>query len=321
MKMRTVALIGLGAMGSFFAPRLLEHLGAENFQVIAEGARKERLEKRGISVNGVAYRFPIRTPEEGRPVDLLLIAVKDTGLDQAIRDIRGFVGPETQILCVLNGVESEERVAAAYGWEHVLYSFMRVSIVMRDGAAQYDPRGGAVQFGEARNEILSQRVCAVRELMDFCEIPYRIPQDMIGAMWFKYACNIGENLTCALLGIPFGAFLRSESASALRLSAMREVQAVARARGIEIPEEKLLRQIETIRRIPFGNKPSTLQDIEAGKKTEIEMFAGTMVRMGREAGVPTPICQMFLWGIRVLEEKNRGVFSDSPDGAPPCERA
>ena len=64
------------------------------------------------------------------------------GLQQAIEDIRNFVGDRTQILCVMNGVESEEKVAAAYGWNHVLYSYMRMSIVMKNGRADFDPYWG-----------------------------------------------------------------------------------------------------------------------------------------------------------------------------------
>ena len=113
MKIENAALIGLGAMGVFFAPRLEAGLGREHFCVIAEGERRERLENRGVTVNGTNYRFRVASPEEGTPADLLIIAVKDTGLAQAIRDIRQFVGENTVILCVMNGVESEEKVAAA----------------------------------------------------------------------------------------------------------------------------------------------------------------------------------------------------------------
>ena len=60
----------------------------------------------------------------------------------------------------------------------------------------------------------------------------------------------------------------------------------------------------TVCRIPYDNKPSTLQDLEAGHKTEIDMFAGGMVRMGKELGIETPICWMLLQGIKALEEKN-----------------
>ncbi|MEF2805063.1 MAG: ketopantoate reductase family protein [Massilistercora timonensis] len=306
MEMKNVALIGLGAMGVFFAPRMEEHLGRENFCVIAGGERKKRLEEQGVTVNGKNYRFPVCEPENGEPKDLIIMAVKDMGLSQALQDIRRFVGERTQILCVMNGVESEENVAAVYGWEHTLYSYMRVSIVMKDGKADFDPYWGKVHFGEARNEELTERVKAVQEVFERCHIPYEVDKDMVWGLWFKYMCNVGENLTCALLGIPFGAYGVSQAASSIRRAAMKEVQAVAEAKGIHISDEVMRGQDQTLLTIPYQNKPSTLQDLEAGRKTEIEMFAGSMVRMGQELGVPTPVCWMFLQGIHVLEEKKEG---------------
>lgn len=309
MEIKNAALIGLGAMGVFFAPRMEEHLGRENFCVIAEGKRKERLETQGVTINGVNYRFPICTPKDGTPKDLIIMATKDMGLEQAIRDIREFVGEHTQILCVMNGVESEEKVAAAYGWDHVLYSYMRMSIVMKDGKADFDPYWGKLYFGEVKNEELTERVLAVKETMERCDIPYTIEKDMKWGLWFKYMCNVGENMTCALLGIPFGAYGKSEAANQIRMAAMKEVQAVAAAKGITLTDEQMEKQLETILRIPFGNKPSTLQDLEAKRKTEVEMFAGSMVKMGRELGIATPVCWMFLQGIKVLEEKNEGILA------------
>ncbi|QNM06450.1 ketopantoate reductase family protein [Qiania dongpingensis] len=309
MRIQNVALIGLGAMGSFFAPRIEQYLGRQNFQVIASGKRKERLEKQGVTINGVNYRFTVRQPEEQGPkADLIIMAMKDMGLDQAIEDIRNLVGENTQILCVMNGIDSEERVAAAYGWEHVMYSYMRMSIVMKDGTADFDPYWGKVHFGEAKNEELTPRTERIRDFFENCDIPYQIDTDMKRGIWFKYMCNVGENLTCALLGIPFGAFRSSDSANAIRRGAMREVMAIANKKGIPLTEQDIEDQEATVRNIPFANKPSTLQDLEGKKKTEVEMFAGTVVRLGKELGVPTPISWMFYHGIKVYEEKNEGKF-------------
>ena len=139
MKIEKVTLIGLGAMGVFFAPRISEKLGA-GFRILADGARKERLEHRGVTVNQINYRFPIITPDlEGDPADLIIIAVKGYDLPQALKDIKNQVGEHTMILSVLNGVESEKQVAEVYGAEHVLYSYMRISIVMKDGKTEFDP--------------------------------------------------------------------------------------------------------------------------------------------------------------------------------------
>lgn len=309
MKIKKVTLIGLGAMGVFFAPNLNKYLGKENFRILAEGERKERLETNGVTVNGIRHQFSIITPgTEGDTADLIIMAVKDTGLSQAILDIRNQVGPDTQILCVMNGIDSEEKIAAVYGWEHVIYSYMRVSIVMKDGIADFDPELGKVYFGEAKNDGLTERVKAVKELFDTCDIKYNIEPDMIRGMWFKFMCNIGENMTCAMLGIPFGAYHVSDHANAIRFKAMREVIKIANRLGIDLGEEDIVYQETAIKRLPFGNKPSTLQDLENGRMTEIEMFAGKVVKLGEELGIETPLNWMFYHGIKVCEEKNTGLY-------------
>ncbi|MCD7752586.1 MAG: ketopantoate reductase family protein [Lachnospiraceae bacterium] len=305
MEIRKVTLIGLGAMGSFFAPRLAEGLGDGAFRVLAEGARKTRLETQGVTLNGVTYRFPIIEPSvKGDPADLIIMAVKDMGLDQAIMDIRNQVGPNTLILCVMNGTESEEKVAAVYGWEHVLYSYMRISIVMDQGIANFNPDGGFVHFGEKDNTVLSPRVLAVKEVFDLCKIPYVIDDDMLHGIWFKFMCNVGENMTCALLGIPFGVFRTDEHANWIRRSAMREVAAIAQKKGIDIGEREIEMQEKVIVRLPFENKPSTLQDLERGRKTEVDMFSGTVIRLGEELGIETPVNRVLYHGIKVHEAEN-----------------
>ena len=195
-----ISLIGLGAMGVFFAPRLADAYG-ENFRVIAGGERRKRLEEQGVTINGINYKFPIVSPEEqGNPADLILIGVKGYSLAQAIEDIRNQVGKDTLIISLLNGVDSEEKLMEAYGREHVLYGYMRMSIVMKDGRADFDPYWGKVHFGEAVNREYSGRVLAVKEVFDKADIPYEIDEDMLRGIWFKFMCNIGENMTCALLG-------------------------------------------------------------------------------------------------------------------------
>ena len=307
-KIKKISLIGLGAMGVFFAPRLAAAY-PEGFRVIADGERKRRLDKKGVTVNGVNYKFPIITPDEkGDPADLILIGVKGYGLDQEIEDIRNQVGEETLIISLLNGVDSEEKLINSFGEKHVLYGYMRMSVVMKDGKADFDPYWGKIHFGEKMNKEYSERVLAVKEVFDKADIPYEIDEDMLKGIWFKFMCNIGENMTCALLGIPFGGFQVSDHANWVRIEAMKEVAAIAQKKGISIGKEEIEMQNKTILTIPYPNKPSTLQDLEAFKHTEIDMFAGTVIQMGRELGIPTPICEMFYHGIHVLEEKNDGFI-------------
>lgn len=307
---KKVTLIGLGAMGVFFAPRISEKLGAD-FRILADGARKERLERKGVTVNTINYRFPIITPDvEGDPADLVIIAVKGYDLEQAIKDIRNQVGKDTIILSVLNGVESEKQVAAVYGEEHVLYSYMRISIVMKDGKTEFDPHKGSIHFGDLKNdpEHYSDNVLAVKNLFDLCGIDYKVDADMLKGIWFKFMCNVAENMTCAMFGVPFGAFQKSDDANYFRHKAMWEVIHVANKLGIDIGQNEIDRQEHTIGRLPYENKPSTLQDLEAAKHTEVDMFAGTVVRLGKELGVETPVCECFLHGIHLIEDRMFGVI-------------
>lgn len=280
-QIKTVALIGLGAIGSFFVPNLSQFLG-EGFSVVAGGSRRERLQLHGIVINQTVYRPSIIDPTEAHePVDLVICAVKSYSLNQALSDISNIVGPDTLILPVQNGVESEQVAMRAYGADRVLYSFMRISIVMKDGVANFNPQSGGIYFGDEHNEVpYSPRVQQVKELFDRCGLCYRIEPDMVRSIWFKYMCNIGENMTCALLHVPFGAFRNNEDANWIRKTAMREVIALAQAQGIALGEDDIAAQEITLARIPAENKPSTLQDLEAGRRTEIELFAGTVVRMG-----------------------------------------
>ncbi len=308
-KIEKVTLIGMGSMGAFFAPGLFGTLG-ENFRIMADGERRERLSSRGVTINGINYHFPIVTPDSADgPSDLIIIAVKAYSLPQAIKDIRDQVGPDTILMPVLNGVDSENELAAVYGAENVLYAFMRISINMQDQKTDYNPKGGSVHFGEAHNDPahLSEKVQAVKSLFDESDIRYIIDEDMIHGMWFKFACNVAENLTCAMFDVPFGVFRENENANYFRRSTMAEVFRVANRLGIPLTREDFEEQDVTIRTLPFDNKPSTALDLENKKHTEVDMFAGTVVRLGAQTGVPTPFCDMFLHGIHLIEERNDGL--------------
>lgn len=306
MKINKVTIIGLGAIGAFMASKLSNVLDKMQLRILAEGERKAKLEKEGMIINDRHYTFSIVTPQEEDPADLILIATKYTGLEQAIRDIRGQVGKDTVIMSLLNGVNSEEKLQEIYG-NQVIYALMRLSSVRTNEGVYFDPKG-YIEFGEAINEILSERIKAIKALFESADIRLRIPQDMRKALWNKYACNVAENQSSAILGIPFGAWRVSESANAIREAAMREVFEVARKKGIEMGEEEILAQRKLLSGVAYTNKTSMLQDIENKRPTEVEMFAGEMIKMGKEVGVPTPINEIFYHAIHVLEEKNKGLI-------------
>lgn len=305
-KIKTVALIGLGAIGCSIARELRQAVGEENFRVLADGARRERIENQGLVINGEPCHFRVTAPdEETGPADLVIVSVKYLALQQAIADIRNQVGPDTMILSLLNGVTSEEEIAKVYGWKHMLFGLVRRSVVMRGNVCNYDA-WGTYYFGERENSTISERVQAVCDLFDRAGLNWEVPRDVVREQWVKYMGNISENQSSAILGIPYGAWHEEGGdANWVREAACWETIAVANSMGVDLSEEDLLREREIIRNVPASGRTSMLQDIEAGRPTEVDMFAGALCRMGREHGVLTPVNDLFYHMIRVLEQKNR----------------
>ena len=301
-EIKTVTLIGLGAMGAYFTPGLCAALGS-NFRVMAEGDRKARLEK-GVTVNGIPCSFPVVEPGQPTdPADLIIIAVKDPALPEALEQIKGHVGPDTILMPVLNGLDCARQTGEIYGMEKVLYASMWVAASMENGVGFYAPTG-LIRFGEAKNETLSPRVQAVAALFDKAGIRYHVEPDMIRCLWVKFMGNVSENLPCALLGVPYAAYQQEGPADPIRKALMAEVAAVAKAAGIELTAEDMaLRDKVTYGQDP-ASRASTLQDLDRGKRTEVELFAGAMVRLGEQYGIPTPVSRVMLHGIKTLEWKN-----------------
>jgi len=311
-QIKKVSLIGLGGVGSMFAAHLSRILG-ENFRVIADGERKKRLEQ-DFPINGEPFRFNLIEPcEKSDPADLVIITVKGYALDKAIEDIQNQVGPNTLILNFLNGVECEERLIAKFGKERVLYGYIYIVAALKDGGASYVPTSVRVRFGDEINDegALSQRVELVKELFDRTGIPYQIEEDIRRGMWKKFLMNIAENMPMGTLRLTYAAF-RSEYFRKISRAAKAEVVAIAQAKGIDLRPEDIDEHEETaIQRYADISswQPSTCNDLDAGKTTEVEIFSGSILRMGQQLGVTTPYNELFYHGIKIMEEKNQGLFA------------
>lgn len=282
---------------------LLYDVNPQHFTVIADRERRKRYSASGVLVNGRRYDFPFRDPsDQDAPADLLLVAVKQHHLDATLDEIESSIGPGTTILSLLNGVTSEEIIGARYGMDRLLYSFCVGTDATREGCSVRFAKVGTIVFGERTNELHSDRVEATARLFDRARIPYAIPNDMIRELWWKFMMNVGINPLSAILRAPYGVFQRSGEARSLFAAAGREAVAMARAEGIDLADEEIDRCFEVLGTLSPDGKTSMFQDVEAGRKTEIELFAGTVVELGRKHGIATPVNEMLLGMIRVIEQ-------------------
>lgn len=301
-QIQTVYLCGLGAIGSSFAD-LLYKMDPQCIKIIADKDRIHRYTKDGIIVNGKKVPFQYIMPEESQPpADLIIIAVKYHQLQQSIADIQNFVGANTIILSFLNGIVSEEIIGCRYGMEKMLYSFVVATDALRVGTHMHFTKVGTVYLGEKNNQTYSPKLQAVLELFDRAGIPYVVPQDMIYELWWKFCMNVGINQVSAILKAPYGVFQTSPEAREIMEMACREVILLSRKAGVGLSDDSIQRYFDVVNTLSPEGKTSMLQDVEAGRKTEVEIFAGTVIALGEKYGIPTPVNDMLYRMIRVIEQ-------------------
>jgi 2-dehydropantoate 2-reductase len=255
-------------------------------------------------MNGVRLDFNYVLPDQhDKPADLILIATKADGLTDAINAIQGFVHDDTVILALLNGVTSEDQIAARYGADKVLHSYFIGHGSTRSGNAITFDGVGRIVFGAANApESKTPTVEWVCRFFDRAKIDYEVPKDILYAMWCKFVVNIGINQASAVFRANYGVFTRSEKVRAIADELMDEAVMIAHKVGVRNADKIMDWCDNFIRNMPPAFKSSMLQDIEQGKRTEVDIFGGAICELGRKYGVLTPQNELFVRLIKALEE-------------------
>lgn len=308
MKIQSVAVLGAGAVGSYVIWGLSERKDIK-LGVIAEGERAGRL-KKGCKINDVTYHPDVWTPQEAHGIDLLIVCLKYGALPGALDSIRAIVGENTIVMSLMNGVDSEDIIAEAIGASHMIYSVIKVASHKEDDGYYFVPETTiGIIFGELQAPYDSERVQAIEALFADTGIHYRSTEFAQEEMWSKFRLNVCNNLPQAILGAGVGCYTDSEHMKAISDGLRRELEAVAAAKGIDM--SKIEASSKHGSPVRASAKFSTSQDIEAGRHTEIDMFSGALMRMGKELGIPTPYNEYTYHMIKALEEKNDGRFDYS----------
>lgn len=306
MKIKTVAVLGAGAVGSYVIWGLSKRNDIK-LGVIAEGERAKRLKQEGCRINDVVYRPEVWTPQEAHGVDLLIVSLKYGALTGALDGIKETVGENTTVMSLMNGVDSEEIIAVKVGEEHLLPAIIKVASHKENGGYYFDPETTiGIIFGEASAPYHSERVQAVEELFADTGLDYRSTEYIMEEMWCKFRLNVCNNLPQAILGVGVGCYRDSVHMKAINDGLKQELEAIAQAKGIDMSKADASSGHGSA--VPPSARYSTLQDIDAGRHTEIDMFSGALIRMGKELGIPTPYNEYTYHMIKALEEKNDGKF-------------
>lgn len=306
MKINTAAILGAGAVGAYLIWGLSEKLG-DDLCLVAGGSRAERLRREGLWINGQNYKPLVKTPDEAKGVDVLFVTTKYGALREALDAIEVVTDDHTLVISLLNGVDSEDIIGERIGRGQILPALIKIASERADNRILFTPETTVgIIYGEDDPNRGSERPAAVSELFSGTGIHYRETDVIQSEIWSKFAINISNNQPQAVIGCGAGAYEDSGHLAFFSRTLRKEVEAIAAAKGIDLS----LAAQSSGKGGPVSKRArfSTLQDLDAKRHTEVDMFAGAMVRMGRELGIPTPCNEFMYHAIKALEEKNDGRF-------------
>lgn len=283
-----IGIIGRGAIGLLFGSRLADRYGSENVYFIADSGRVERYKSENVTVNGEKKEFTYVEPDSAPEADMLIFAVKNYNLDDALTNAEKACGRDTIVVSFMNGVTSENEIAAALHPYHLLYSTIQGMDATMDGSALTYTTPGNVTIGEKSNKNSETLEKAIRILSD-ADIETEVPDDIIHSMWSKWMLNCGVNQACAIAECGYEGVQKGGMARLAMLNAMDEARMVANLEGIDITEDEQNQWLELLETLDPEKEPSMRQDTKAGRPTEVECFAGLVKKLGSKHKVGTPM--------------------------------
>ncbi|MPM80921.1 hypothetical protein SDC9_127972 [bioreactor metagenome] len=234
-----------------------------------------------------------------------MILVKYSALSEASELIGPCVGEDTIILSLLNGIDSEEILRESFGEKRIPRSFIQGGAV-KEGRNISFTSMGKIMYGydglSKEENRQNENIDALEEFFNRCGIPNRVSFDIVYEQWYKFMSNISMNIPSAILLAPYGVFMENQRLVALVEEICFEVIAVANRCGVPLSCNDVKRLISIFPGMQADGKSSTMQDVEAKRKTEVDMFCQTIVNLGKKHGVLTPYNRMMLDFVKIKED-------------------
>ncbi|HCP23698.1 MAG: ketopantoate reductase family protein [SAR202 cluster bacterium] len=285
------AVFGTGGVGGYFGG-LLARAG-HDVTFIARGAHLDAIKQNGLRVESqLDGRFTVPgnatsdTAEAGEQ-ELVLFTVKMYHNSDAVSQIAPMVGENTLVLTLQNGIDNGEILAEAVGQDHVMIgsAYMEGRVSEPGVVTQGGP--GTAAFGEMEVGI-ARRGEDLLQIFQDAGWRVNLHENMVGMLWKKFAYISGSAAVCAAANCVYEEMRTKPETRELIRAAISEALDVGRARGAPIMDDSLAWAMDSLDRFPGQGRASMAKDFTEQRPVELEGLTGTVVRMGREVGVPTP---------------------------------
>ncbi|TPQ48803.1 2-dehydropantoate 2-reductase [Prosthecomicrobium hirschii] len=288
-----IAIMGTGGVGGFFGAKLAASGADVTF--IARGAHGAAIAERGLTIDSPAHPvagLAVRVtddPAKVGPVDVVMVAVKLWDTAAAAEQLRPMVGPETVVISFQNGIEAGSLLRAALGAEHVAGGVAHISAtIAAPGVIRQVGSLARIIFG-AFGGGTDPRLVAFSEACRAAGIEHTLSPDIDRAIWEKFVFLSAFSAITALTRKPIGDIRADADLRAFLRDAASETADVARARGVAIVPEQADKVLAAADNLPAATRASMAHDLERGARLELPWLSGTVVRLGAELGVPTPV--------------------------------
>jgi len=308
-----IGVIGAGAMGCLYGG-LLARAGQEVVLYDRWRAHVEAIRKDGLELGGITGEIRVRPARatsdwaEIGKLDAALIQVDANATAEAAAIVEPCLKPGGFALTLQNGVGNVEALVEALGRERVLGGLSYHSAAVERPGRVIHTHAGATWLGELDGG-RSERVERFSAVLRKAGFEPTVVDDIVGFIWTKFVHNAAINALSAVTGLRVGELGADASADAFQTKVIEEALAVVAAKGIRLAEPDPMGAIKAFCKVKF-NKPSMLQHVEAGKRTEIDALNGAVVREGRRLGVATPYNEAITLLVKALEESRRRALHE-----------
>ena len=288
-----IVMMGSGGVGGYFGGRLAA--GGSDVQFVARGAHLEALRSHGLTIEGgsAPLHLPqVRVTDDPSSIgiaDYVLIAVKLWDTAAAIQQIKPIVGPGTTVVSFQNGVLKDRYLIDAFGAARVMGGVGYVATVIdRPGVIRQTGPMQRLLFGELDGSI-SERG---ERLLEAClkgGIAAQLSADIQREIWQKYVFLVGLSGTTTTIRMPIGPIRENPQTRAFLRDVMREVVAVARGQGIDLPSDYAEHRLALADDVAYDMTSSMHHDLKRGNPLEVRWLSGGVVELGAAVGVPTPL--------------------------------
>jgi 2-dehydropantoate 2-reductase len=297
-----IAVVGAGAVGSYFGG-LLARTGAA-VTLIGRAAHVEAIGRGGLlfESSGTSERIKVQATTDiaaVRGARLVLLCVKSFDTEETAKLMKPHLAPDAVVLSLQNGVDNPERIR-----RHVADPVIPVLIYI--GASSPEPgrvrhTGGSKLVTGAMNPADRGTVDRIAALFTRAGLSVTISEDIQAELWVKLVLNCAYNAVSALSGSNYGLMVATPEVRRIMQDVVDEIRAVAQAKGVRLPDNVAKTNFALADAMP-QQRSSTAQDIEKGRRTEIEHLNGYVVREGETFGIATPVNRTLCALMKVLEQ-------------------